>query len=129
VIPDSNWVAWGFVSSVLHLYVTVVDSDGVTSVEIQVFDTKHEITVVHQVLWLLHINIVLTDCRRVIVLMVMVAENGHRLVVEIVTTKLSNSVVDVVLHYFTSTSKCNESTPYDKRDHIPVLEGSKESDV
>jgi len=105
VVPDSDRVAGGVVSSVLYLNVSVVYPDKVSGVQVEVLDAEHQVTVIHEVFRLLHINVVLTHCRWVIMIVVEVTEHGNRLVVEIVTTKLRLSIVNVVLKYLAGTSE------------------------
>jgi len=121
VVPDSNRIAWCFISSVFNLDVSVVDLDGVSSVQVEVLDTKSQITVIFELWRVLHIDIVLANGRRVIVIVVVVAEHRDCFVVEIVTAKLRSSVVYVVFQDFaTATKRKQRCTPYEEnRDHIP----------
>lgn len=105
VVPDSNRIAWCFISSVFNLDVSVVDLDGVSSVQVEVLDAKSQITVIFELWRVLHIDIVLANGRRVIVIVVVVAEHGDCFVVEIVTAKLRSSVVYVVFQDFATATK------------------------
>jgi len=89
VVPDSNWVIRRAISRIRHLQISMVDSDEVSSVQVQVLDAEQKIAVVDEVLWLLHVYRVLARRRLLVVSVVVVAEHRYTLIVEVVAAEVS----------------------------------------